>query len=72
MKLIHWEEITPGFTDTISAIFFLGGCTLVALGVVGRYQLIILEQLRGRPAWIVRHHARPEPGASVAQALESK
>jgi polyisoprenyl-phosphate glycosyltransferase len=68
VKLFHWQDITPGFTDTISAIFFLGGCTLVALGIVGRYQLIILEQLRGRPAWIVQRHVRPEPGASVARS----
>ena len=61
-KLLDWEDVTPGFTDTISAIFFLGGCTLVALGIVGRYQLIILEQLRGRPAWIVQRHVRPGPG----------
>jgi polyisoprenyl-phosphate glycosyltransferase len=62
-KLLYWEEVTAGFTDIITAIFFLGGCTLVALSIVGHYQHIILEQLRGRPAWIVRRHARPVPSA---------
>jgi dolichol-phosphate mannosyltransferase len=62
-KVLFWEEVTAGFTDIITAIFFLGGCTLVALGIVGHYQRIILEQLRGRPAWVVRRHAAPSISA---------
>jgi dolichol-phosphate mannosyltransferase len=62
-KLMHWDEVRAGFTDTITAIFFLGGCTLVALGILGHYLRIILEQLRGRPAWIVRRHAAPTAAA---------
>jgi dolichol-phosphate mannosyltransferase len=68
-KLLWWEEVTAGFTDIITAIFFLGGCTLVALGIVGHYQRIILEQLRGRPAWVVRRHVGPAQLAR-ASALE--
>ena len=64
-KLLYWDDVVPGFTDIITAIFFLGGCILVALGIVGHYQLIILEQLRGRPNWIVQRRARPAAGASV-------
>jgi glycosyltransferase involved in cell wall biosynthesis len=70
-KLLYWDDIVPGFTDLITAIFFLGGCTLVALGIVGRYQLIILEQLRGRPAWIVQRQVRPEPGNSTTRVEPS-
>jgi dolichol-phosphate mannosyltransferase len=58
-KLIFWNDVRAGFTDIITAIFFLGGCTLVALGILGHYLRIILEQLRGRPTWIVRRHAAP-------------
>ncbi len=64
-KLLHWDDVVPGFTDTITAIFFLGGCMLVAIGTVGHYQLIILEQLRGRPAWIVQRQVRPPPGPTA-------
>jgi dolichol-phosphate mannosyltransferase len=62
-KVMFWEETTAGFTDIITAIFFLGGCTLVALGVVGHYQRIILKQLRGRPSWIVQRQVTPLPSA---------
>jgi dolichol-phosphate mannosyltransferase len=58
-KLMYWDQVRGGFTDIITAIFFLGGCTLVALGILGHYLRIILEQLRGRPTWIVRRHAAP-------------
>ena len=70
-KLLYWNDVVPGFTDTITAIFFLGGCTLVALGIVGHYQLIILEQLWGRPTFIVQRHARPEPEASVLRVEQA-
>jgi len=70
-KLLYWDDVVPGFTDIITAIFFLGGCILVALGIVGHYQLIILEQLRGRPSWIVQRQARPAPGAPVASVDRS-
>ena len=66
-KLLYWNDVVPGFTDIITAVSFLGGTTLVALGIVGHYQLIILEQLRGRPTWIVQGWVRPgslTPGAS--------
>jgi polyisoprenyl-phosphate glycosyltransferase len=64
-KLLYWHEVRTGFTDIITAIFFLGGCTLVALGIVGHYLRIILEQLRGRPNWIVRRYAAPAPPAGA-------
>ena len=70
-KLLYWDDVVPGFTDIITAIFFLGGCILVALGIVGHYQLIILEQLRGRPSWIVQRQVRPAPGAPVASVDRS-
>ncbi|MFT3789319.1 MAG: glycosyltransferase [Tepidisphaeraceae bacterium] len=72
VKLMYWHEVTPGFTDTITAIFFLSGCMLTAIGIVGRYQLMILEQLRGRPAWVVQKHVRGEPlAASKTPTQES-
>lgn len=70
-KVMYWEETTAGFTDIITAVFFLGGCTLVALGVVGHYQRLILAQLRGRPSWIVRRQVAPLPSARAGAAAPS-
>lgn len=63
VKLLAWRQVQPGFTDLITAIFFLCGCILAALGVVGRYLLMILDQLRGRPAFVIQARAAPPPSA---------
>ena len=52
-KLLHWNLVVPGFTDLITAIFFLGGCILASLGILGRYLMMILEQVRGRPPFVI-------------------
>lgn len=65
-KLLYWNQVAAGFTDIIAAVVFLGGCILMAIGVVGHYQRIILEELRGRPAWIVRRHVPPAHHATDA------
>ena len=52
-KLLNWNLVVPGFTDLITAIFFLGGCILASLGVLGRYLMMILEQVRGRPPFVI-------------------
>jgi glycosyltransferase involved in cell wall biosynthesis len=55
-KLLHWNLVAPGFTDLITAIFFLSGCTLASLGILGRYLTMILEQVRGRPQFVIADH----------------
>lgn len=60
-KLLSAESITPGFTDIIVSILFLSGCILVALGVLGRYMILILNQVRGRPAYVVKRAVPPAP-----------
>ena len=60
-KLVAWESITPGFTDIITSILFLSGCTLAAVGVLGRYLIVILEQVRGRPQFIVMERVEGQP-----------
>jgi dolichol-phosphate mannosyltransferase len=64
-KLIYRDSITPGFTDTITAIFFLSGCILASLGTVGRYLMMILEQVRGRPSFVVMDRVQ---GGALEQA----
>ena len=57
-KLLHWNLVAPGFTDLITAIFFLSGCTLASLGILGRYLTTILEQVRGRPQFVIVDHVQ--------------
>jgi glycosyltransferase involved in cell wall biosynthesis len=63
-KLLYWNLVVPGFTDLITAIFFLGGCILASLGVLGRYLTMILEQVRGRPQFVIADHVRGLPLSS--------
>lgn len=64
-KLLHWNQVVQGFTDIITAIFFLSGCILASLGVLGRYLMMILEQVRYRPAFVVMEQALPAPLAAA-------
>jgi glycosyltransferase involved in cell wall biosynthesis len=58
-KLVSWRSVTPGFTDIITAILFLSGCILASLGVLGHYLLLVLEQVRGRPWYIIAEETPP-------------
>ncbi|MBV8780869.1 MAG: glycosyltransferase family 2 protein, partial [Phycisphaerae bacterium] len=55
-KLIAPERVVAGFTDLITAIFFLSGCILASLGILGRYIMMVLDQVRGRPAYVIMDH----------------
>jgi dolichol-phosphate mannosyltransferase len=78
-KLLHWDLVVPGFTDLITAIFFLSGCVLASLGILGRYTMMILEQVRARPAFVVMESipgetipsASPESFSAEQAAIES-
>ena len=67
-KLLHWDLVVPGFTDLITAIFFLSGCVLASLGILGRYTLMILEQVRARPAFVVMESI---PGSTICSSSPS-
>jgi polyisoprenyl-phosphate glycosyltransferase len=67
-KLLHWDRVVPGFTDLITAIFFLSGAILAALGIVGRYLMMILEQVRQRPPFVIMEQVQGVPLApSIAE-----
>lgn len=67
-KLIASKSVEPGFTDIIVTILFLSGCILVSIGVIGRYMMLILDQVRGRPPYVINALVPPampsKPGAS--------
>jgi polyisoprenyl-phosphate glycosyltransferase len=43
----------PGYSALIVAIMFFGGLTSVGLGIVGQYLWLVLQNVRGRPNFIV-------------------
>jgi polyisoprenyl-phosphate glycosyltransferase len=59
-KLLTTESVVPGFTDIIVSLLFLCGCILVSLGIIGRYLMLILDQVRGRPPYVVSSLTQPE------------
>lgn len=67
VKLIWWHIAEPGYTDIICAILFLSGTILFSVGVLGRYLMMVVEQTRGRPAFIVMDRLEPAP-LNAAQA----
>jgi len=68
-KLVAWTRVEPGFTDIITAIFFLSGCVLASVGILGRYMIMILDQVRGRPSFVVADHV---PGTALANSPAQK
>jgi len=63
-KLLHWDRVVPGFTDLITAIFFLSGAILASLGIVGRYLMMILDQVRQRPPFVIMEQVHGVPLSS--------
>ncbi|MDE6521463.1 MAG: glycosyltransferase family 2 protein [Muribaculaceae bacterium] len=52
-KTLMYGEPIQGFPTLICTILFLGGCQLLALGIIGEYIGKIYNESKGRPAYIV-------------------
>lgn len=53
-KTLIYGEPIQGFPTIICTILFLGGCQLLALGIIGEYVGKIYNESKHRPAYIVR------------------
>jgi hypothetical protein len=58
---MNWNKVVPGFTDIITAIFFLSGAIMASVGIVGRYLMMILEQVRYRSPYIIMEQIQGVP-----------
>jgi dolichol-phosphate mannosyltransferase len=47
-----------GWPAVLAAVHVLGGCTLLAVGVVGEYVGRIYEQVKGRPLYLLKRNGR--------------
>jgi glycosyltransferase involved in cell wall biosynthesis len=53
-KLGGGTGVIQGWTSLIAAVLFLGGLQLVAIGLLGEYIGRIYDQVKGRPAYLVK------------------
>jgi putative glycosyltransferase len=54
-KLLYPAVVLSGFTSIMLSIWFLGGTTILVLGVVGIYVAKIFQEVKRRPLYIVRN-----------------
>lgn len=56
IKTIFWGESVQGYPTLLCVILFLGGCQLLALGIIGEYIARIFNESKGRPAYIAESY----------------
>lgn len=54
-KLLYPEVVLSGFTSIMLSIWFLGGTTILVLGVIGIYVAKIFQEVKRRPLYIIRN-----------------
>lgn len=50
--VLHITE--PGWTSLLSAVLFLGGVQLIAIGIIGEYLRRIYDEVKGRPLYLTQ------------------
>lgn len=72
--IVLWRLVTgsqlPGFATLITAIAFLGGMQLIAIGICGEYIARIYREVKRRPVYLVRRRinfgeSQPSVGAAA-------
>lgn len=53
VKTLVWGEAVQGYPTIVCLILFLGGCQLLAIGIIGEYIGRIFNEVKHRPPYIV-------------------
>jgi polyisoprenyl-phosphate glycosyltransferase len=72
--ILHWYAV-PGWSSVIVLVSFLGGVTLMCIGISGEYIGKIYEQSKGRPLYLVARTINVDLGSgcsSISNGVEAK
>jgi putative glycosyltransferase len=54
LRMLWGEAMLVGYASIMISIWFLGGLTIMSLGIIGLYISQIYVESKGRPRWVVR------------------
>jgi hypothetical protein len=62
VQALNGQFHEPGFATLVLLILFFGGMTLLSIGLLGEYIIRIMDEVRGRPWFVVRQQTTSENG----------
>jgi dolichol-phosphate mannosyltransferase len=65
VRIVNPASAPSGLTSIIVLVLFIGGIQLLCLSVIGSYLAHIYEEVKRRPAYIVKSIRNPPPSADV-------
>jgi glycosyltransferase involved in cell wall biosynthesis len=60
-KYFYPETTIAGWTSIFVASLFLGGCQLIAVGILGEYLGRVYEEIKGRPLYVIDEQINFDP-----------